>query len=1098
MATCPSCGNELPGDFPFCAFCGAALTEHASGAVQEERKVVTVLFCDLVGFTARAEEMDPEDVAKLLAPYQARLRGELERYGGTVEKFIGDAVMAVFGAPTTHEDDPERAVRAALAIRDFAVEAGIELRVGVTTGEALVSLDARPELGETLATGDVINTAARLQTAAPVNGILVGETTYRATEQAIEYAGHDRVEAKGKALPVPAWEARAPRARVALDRLHGTALVGRSHELALLEGALTRARSELAPQLVTVVGVPGIGKSRLIFELSEIVDRDPEIIYWRQGRCLPYGDGVTFWALGEIVKAHAGILETDAPETAEERLAIVAPDEWVRSHLRPLVGLAAEQEVGGDRRGESFAAWGQFLETLAEERSLVIVLEDLHWADATLLDFVDHVVDWASGVPLLVVCSARPELLERRPGWGGGKPNSLTLSLSPLTDDETARLISKLLESSLLPLETQQALLARAGGNPLYAEQFARMVAEGVSLEEGARLPETVQGLIAARLDLLPPGEKALLQDAAVLGKTFWSGALSSLGSGDGVHLDERLHSLERKQFIRRERHSTVKGETEHSFTHILVRDVAYSQIPRSERAAKHRVTAGWIESHGRLEDQAEMLAHHYLQALELARVAGEDTEELAERARYALRDAGDRALGLNALPSAAVFYETALALWPEDPEKPQLLFRYGMSLRNSERGQQVLERATEATLGVGAKESAAEAQLMLAPIHWHTGDRTRCFECLERAAELLKDAAPSRAKAYLLSQVARYRMLGGDDDEAIRAGEQALAISEQLGLDEIKAAALGTIGVVRAGSGDRGGLADIERAIELALAANSAECVRGYTNLSAMLIALYGDVERGTQAGGEGIRAAERFGDEIGLRFLRSHQMITAFLKGEWDACLAIADNFVSESAAGSPNYNEFQARGHRAEVLLARGQDDEALIEARAGIELARRIGEPQALEPALAWGACVIHEVAETREAEALIAELLDLWTPVPTYLEPMNHVVWCIVDLGHGDRLSALLHDAIDSPWRDAAEAALRGNPVRNAEIHASVGARAHEATARVRAGRQFIDAGRGSEAQEQLRQALAFYRSVGATRYLREIQALFGENETAAV
>ena len=272
-------------------------------AGRQERKVVTVLFCDLVGFTKRAEEMDPEDVASLLGPYHARLKKELERYGGTVEKFIGDAVMAVFGAPISHEDDPERAVRAALAIRDFAEDTEIELRIGITTGEALVTLDARPDQGESMATGDVVNTAARLQSAAPVNGILVSEKTYEATKTVIDYGGAVPVEAKGKAWPVPVWEALATRSRVTLDRLHGSQLVGRAREPDQVVDALARSRGERQPQLVTVVGVPGIGKSRLVYELSQAVDRDPELISWRQGRCLPYGDGVTFWALGEIVKA---------------------------------------------------------------------------------------------------------------------------------------------------------------------------------------------------------------------------------------------------------------------------------------------------------------------------------------------------------------------------------------------------------------------------------------------------------------------------------------------------------------------------------------------------------------------------------------------------------------------------------------------------------------------------------------------------------------------------------------------------------------------------------------------------------------------------
>ena len=428
MLICPHCGEENPERARFCLACGAGL--EAAEPAREERKRVTVLFADLVGFTSTAERMDPEEVRALQAPYWAGVKAEIERYGGTVEKFIGDAVMALFGAPVAHEDDPERAVRAALTIRDrIAQDDGLHVRIAVTTGEALVALGARPAEGEGMASGDVVNTASRLQSAAPTNGILVDETTYRATAPAIEYREAEPVEAKGKAEPVSVWEAVQPRWRFGVDveQRGGAELIGRSEEVDLLTDALARVRRERASQLVTLVGVPGIGKSRLVYELSNAVAEDPELIYWRQGRSLPYGEGVTFWALSEMIKGHAGILESDGAEEAEEKLraavAEVISDEvdvdWATEHLRPLVGLAGDAEIGGDRRAEIFAAWRKFFEALAERRPLVLVFEDLQWADDGLLDFVDHLVEWASGVPLLCVCTARPELLERRPGWGG-------------------------------------------------------------------------------------------------------------------------------------------------------------------------------------------------------------------------------------------------------------------------------------------------------------------------------------------------------------------------------------------------------------------------------------------------------------------------------------------------------------------------------------------------------------------------------------------------------------------------------------------------------------------------------------------------------
>ena len=345
---CPVCGQENPVGFKFCGACGAEL---AAAPAREERKVITVLFADLVGFTSRAEKLDPEDVRALLSPYYTRLRHELERHGGTVEKFIGDAVVALFGAPTAHEDDPERAVRAALAIREAIAELNeadptleLEVRIAVNTGEALVALGSRPELGEGMASGDVVNTAARLQAAAPVNGVLVGETTQRATGAVIEYREAASVTAKGKSQPVPAWEALRARARFGLDveQRPRTRLIGREAELELLTRALDRVRTDLSPQLLTLVGVPGIGKSRLIAELFQVVDADPDLILWRQGRSLPYGEGLSYWAVAEIIKSQVGILETDSTETAEEKLRTVVNDTihdakeaaWIERHLR--------------------------------------------------------------------------------------------------------------------------------------------------------------------------------------------------------------------------------------------------------------------------------------------------------------------------------------------------------------------------------------------------------------------------------------------------------------------------------------------------------------------------------------------------------------------------------------------------------------------------------------------------------------------------------------------------------------------------------------------------------------------------------------------
>jgi class 3 adenylate cyclase len=759
----------------FCTGCGARLQPAATpAALAEERKVVSVLFADLVGFTGRAESLDPEDVRRLLAPYYARLREELQRFGGTVEKFIGDAVVGLFGAPVTHEDDPERAIRAALGVREAIAELnradpslGLHVRIAVTTGETVIDLRAQPEKGEGMAAGDVVNTCARLQSLAPVDGILVDEPTYRATREAIDYRESIPVRPKGKTQTMAVWEAVAPRARLGVDiAFRGrAALVGRRHELDVLIDALARARREHSPQLVTLVGAPGIGKSRLVFELFATIESQPDLVSWRQGRSLPYGEGVSLWALGEMVKAEAGILETDSAEQADVKLASAVagalsdPDEvaWVLRHLRPLAGLAREATPGGDGQGEAFAAWRRFFEALAERRPVVLVFEDAHWADEGLLDFVDHLVDWATAVPLLVVCTARPELLERRPDWGGGKRNAVTLSLSPLADAEAAALLEALAGESPSP-----ELIASTGGNPLYAEEYARMLAQ-TGDGGGRTLPDSVQGIIAARLDALPAEEKALLQDAAVVGKVFWPRALAALGALDAGLVEERLRALDRKEFVRRERGSSVASENPYVFRHVLVGDVAYGQIPRARRAEKHRVAAEWLEALAadRSEDVAEMLAHHYVSALEYCRATGGDTAALEKRARVALREAGDRAAALNAFAAAERFYRAALEHSPEeDPERPQLRFRYGRALFHSEgAGADALGEAAAELVDHGDLEAAARGASLDAG---RAGSRVRPFRerqgALGGRASLARENVRARQRRPLPRQCRRVR----------------------------------------------------------------------------------------------------------------------------------------------------------------------------------------------------------------------------------------------------------------------------------------------------------------------------------------------------
>jgi class 3 adenylate cyclase/tetratricopeptide (TPR) repeat protein len=1065
---------------------------------RRERKVVTVLFADLVGFTARAEELDPEDVEAILRPYHERLRSELERFGGTVEKFIGDAVMALFGAPVAHEDDPERAVRAALAIRDWARDDGeVQVRIAVNTGEALVNLAARPESGEGMAAGDVINTTARLQSAAPPNGVLVGEATYRATRAAIDYRDADPVEAKGKSEPIPVWEAVSARSRVTAEAVStATPLVGRERELAVLTELLVRVREESSPQLVTLVGVPGIGKSRLVYELMQVVEQGGVLTYWRRGRSLPYGAAVPLWALSEIVKAQAGILESDSPEEVERKLADavtrVIPDPrdgtWVANHLRPLAGASLQDDTAGNRRSEAFAAWRRFFEAMAEHRPLVLVLEDLHWADDELLDFVDYLVEWATGVPILIVGTARPELLERRSTWGGGKLNATTLSLAPLSEADTSRLIASLLERPVLEAGRQKELLARAGGNPLYAEQYAQLLLEGSEAE--LALPESVQGIIAARLDRLPPEEKSLLQDAAVLGKVFWLGGIED--GRDRRDAEIALHGLDRKGFVKRARSSSVADDTEYSFLHILVRDVAYGQIPRADRAEKHLRAAEWIESLGRPDDHAETLAHHYLAALQLARSSGKPTEDIDDRARFALREAGDRATALNAFDSAARSYGAALELWPAgDPERPQLLLSYGWALAlGLESGEEELAQAARDLVELRDYENAARAEIMLADCRWRAGQRDAAYEHLERAVTFAEGVPPSPVKAQVLAQVSRFHMLS-NRPEALSSGREALEMATELGLAEVRSHVLNNIGTARVHGGDAGGIEDLERSIEIANEIGSPESLRGYNNLYSSYVTL-ARLDKAAETVRAGLEVAEHFGGAgANARWLRFERIHIAYWQGHWDRSAKLIEEVLSElGPVHALSRWAFEIRGR---IRLARDDVAGALEDAEQSLALGREAKDPQTLFPALSFAAWASLEGGRTHDAERLANEMLMLNVAVqrvPHHVSPVFDLARVLAKLDrNADLIEAFGRLTIRTPWIDAAEVFARGDNLRAADLYEEIGTRPNEAYARLRGAAQLVDAGRRVEADEQLRRALGFWRSVGATRYVREGEVL---------
>jgi class 3 adenylate cyclase/tetratricopeptide (TPR) repeat protein len=1097
MASCPRCGQGNRPDARFCDACGTALTPPIPP--REERKVVSVLFADLVGFTATAERLDPEDVRALQDPYWRHVRSEIERHGGTVEKFIGDAVVALFGAPVAHEDDPERAVRAALAIREWARDQEtLQVRIGITTGEALVRLDADPLAGEGMASGDVVNTASRLQAAAGPNTILVDESTCRGTRTVIEYADDDALVAKGKAAPIRVWQALQARSRFGVDLVeHARApFVGRQRELRVLTEALSRVRDERSPQLVTLVGVPGIGKSRLVYELMESVRRDPGgLVAWRQGRSLPYGEGVSLWALAEIVKAEIGILETDRPAEVEGKLrASLASDvereveaAWLERHLRPLCGLSSE--AADAEPSEAFAAWRRYLEALADRRPLVLVFEDLHWADEALLEFVDHLVEWASGVPIMLVATARPELLERRPSWGGGKLNSVALALSPLAPGDTRRLIEALLEGSQLDPVREEELIENVGGNPLFAEQFAQMLLE----HGGTDVPmvETVQALIAARLDLLPPDEKSLLHDAAVVGKVFWLGSV--LDGRPRATAEAALHALERKGFITRARRSSFGNEVEYSFSHVLLRDVSYGQIARADRVDKHLRTAAWVESHGRRDEQAETLAHHYTTALELTRALGKPLDALIERTRLALREAGDRALAVKAFTRAVRFYEDALALSSDAAgDRGALLFRYATALQaiGDSRDEETMEAARSAFIAARDLQGAAEADARLAVTRWFRGDPEQAHEHLERAARLVESRPSSPEKARVLSTLARLRTLAGEAAEGCRIGREALALSEQLELHELHADTLVTVGAARWLAGDAGGADDLEAAIALAFKHSALTAAqRGLNNL-AMVNSHRGDYRKRVQLLEESHRLAEQLGDVLAQRHVEAQLATSLFFAGDWDNALLRAELFIHECETGSPHTQYQGMLLLRARIRFCRDDEAGAMRDSDRAVELARRSGSLEDVCGSLAWCARLYAEAGPIARGQEFADELLS-YAPETVAVEGVE-LVWAAARL---DRVEALRRKFEAAPprvvvFRDIAALILSGDVVAAAELAANFESASEPAAdTRRLAGERLIEAGRYDEARRQLELALQFYRSVRATRYIREVEAL---------
>jgi tetratricopeptide (TPR) repeat protein len=644
-----------------------------------------------------------------------------------------------------------------------------------------------------------------------------------------------------------------------------------------------------------------------------------------------------------------------------------------------------------------------------------------------------------------------------------------------------------------LEAESQLALLERAGGNPLYAEQYAELFLEQGSMD--LRLPETLQGIIAARLDGLSELEKGLLQDAAVVGKVFWA---SSIGRDPGT-ATSFLHSLERKGFVRRQRRSSLEGESEFAFAHALVRDVSYSQIPRVDRVRRHRAVAEWIETLGRPEDHAEMLAYHWSAALELVRASGGEDDEIVERARLALRAAGDRAFKLNSFAVAAAQYEDALALWPEhDPEEPDLLFRLARARyeANDSRREPSLETARDALLEAGETDRAAELQALLALVSWGRGQGELTRDRVSRAEELAGTAVSASA-ARVLTVSARTRAIAGNYEDGKRLGEAALAMAESLELDELAANALTTIGMAKQGMGDRTGVADIERALEVALEIGSPIASAVASNLGVQLM-FDGDLRRADELWAESARLAQRFGDEAMRFFLSASRLWLAFIAGRWDEAVESADAFIERCETGSPHTNEWNVRNVRGSIRGARGDAAGALADHLRGVEVAREIQNPVYLAETLSNCAATYAGRGDREQAIGMLRELVDL-----TREHGMcSGLAICGVfadELGMTAELRAAVEKAPGPEfrgWQDAFLLVLAGDLRGAADRFAAMGNATFEARQRLHAGERLLASGQRAAGEVELQRALAFYRAVGATFFVERAEKLLTAAKTA--
>jgi class 3 adenylate cyclase/tetratricopeptide (TPR) repeat protein len=950
-SACPSCGAPFQAGDVFCSECGtqlgaapapAAPTREAPAA---ERRLVSVLFADLVGFTSVSEARDSEEVRELLSRYFELARELVARYGGVVEKFIGDAVMAVWGTPIATEDDAERAVRAALDLVESVpdLDPALQARAGVLTGEAAVTIGAE---GQGMVAGDLVNTASRVQSAAEPGSVLVGETTRRATERAIAYEEAGLHDLKGKAEPVALFRAlRVVSGRAGALKSAGleAPFVGRERELKLIKELFHACANDRRAHLVSVTGIAGIGKSRLAWEFYKYFDGIVENIWWHRGRCLAYGEGVAYWALADMVRMRCRMAEDEEPNRARQKLEATLAEHlldveerrFVEPRLAHLLGL---EERSGFERQDLFAAWRLFFERLADSNPVVLAFEDMQWADTSLLDFVEYLLEWSRDHPLYVITLARPELQERRPGWGAGQRNFTSLYLEPLSQQAMEDLLDGLVPG--LPGELRAQILARAEGVPLYAVETVRMLLDrGLLAADGPvyrptgeietlEVPETLHALIAARLDGVSPEERRLLQDGAVLGKTFTARALSALTGLPESDLQALLSSLVRKEVLGVQSDPRSPEHGQYGFLQDLVRHVAYETLSKRDRKSRHLAAAEYLRTAFPEEDEvAEVLASHYLAAFDAAPEA-EDAEMVRTQAREMLVRAGERSAALAAPEEAQRYFEQAAALSEDAGAKAELTDRAGQMAWFADKpgeARALLDTARAGYEEQGNPAGAAWVDARLAEIDFVQGHPPQAVARLKPALSALESAGSSEADvAALAHQLGRFMLFTGDYDGAAPHLERALGIAEAVKLPETLAEALNTKAVLMMRwHRPREALILVEGALAIAIEHDlHRAALRAYNNL-AVSLTIADRWRDETELERRALELARRVGDRQWESTFLARSVGTLIIRGEWDEALeraAVAEELAATEFAQGMALRAVLVHGHRGEVERAR----------------------------------------------------------------------------------------------------------------------------------------------------------------------------------